>query len=622
MSVTGHSLGGHLAMMLSRLAPTMINAVYSYNAPGFDTALRTNLFPLTSDGFFNLLRNATVPPITGQIASVWPDNMTHLDVQGDFVHTIGSTPGASQIIFTESANQGLYDSHVQEPITDSLALYNLFATLDPVLNETPATGIPKITNILKAATSIENQSLEKTLDALRTLFEENYTFSTVTTHANFIPVEDRDAFYINLFRLEDSLKYSPLYNNTTKTFSMTVDSLVNKSTGAYVTAAKSTDLATRYALYKLNPFTVSGAGLYEAINTDHALDLYDTAAHAGSLSDEYLKDRAAFLYNKISASTRNNDINGKAWVPYAGVPQHFQDVANGALPYDLYLASPDAVVSFPPQYMHQILFGDTAANTLVGYDQWDKLYGMDGNDILQGGKGNDYLEGGRGNDTYIYNSGDGTDTILDTDHQGQIQYDNIKLIGGKKTSDNTYKSADGKFIYTLIAGAGATPANWLVISGPDGNLPDGNILIKDFTANDLNIALNPADPSLPVQNVLYGNQSSPNYYDDIDAVAATQAIYGFDGNDVLSGHAGNNDYVSTIAIYGGSGNDILYGERLYVYEYYRLGRDRFQIAYGNNVTLTGEGSSLYGEAGQDTLILPASAWPAPRYALRTIRTLR
>jgi len=50
VSVAGHSLGGHLAMMLSRLAPSRFDAVYTYNAPGFDTALRTNLFPLTSDG--------------------------------------------------------------------------------------------------------------------------------------------------------------------------------------------------------------------------------------------------------------------------------------------------------------------------------------------------------------------------------------------------------------------------------------------------------------------------------------------------------------------------------------------------------------------------------------------
>ncbi len=38
MTVTGHSLGGHLAMMLSRMAPSLFDAAYTYMAPGFDTS--------------------------------------------------------------------------------------------------------------------------------------------------------------------------------------------------------------------------------------------------------------------------------------------------------------------------------------------------------------------------------------------------------------------------------------------------------------------------------------------------------------------------------------------------------------------------------------------------------
>ncbi|MEO1768097.1 hypothetical protein, partial [Thiobacter aerophilum] len=145
LSVTGHSLGGHLAMIMSRLAPGLVSAVYTYNAPGFDTTLRTNRFPVTSEGFFSLLQNAPIGPITGPIGSAWnPGIMSHLDVAGDIVHTIGNTPGVPQIIFSENANGGPVDAHDKVPLTDALALYSLFAQLDPALN-TAADGRSQIT---------------------------------------------------------------------------------------------------------------------------------------------------------------------------------------------------------------------------------------------------------------------------------------------------------------------------------------------------------------------------------------------------------------------------------------------------------------------------------------------
>ncbi len=54
VAVTGHSLGGHLAMIMSRIAPTITTSTLTYNSPRFDL----NLSPvaLTSEGFFDLLR--------------------------------------------------------------------------------------------------------------------------------------------------------------------------------------------------------------------------------------------------------------------------------------------------------------------------------------------------------------------------------------------------------------------------------------------------------------------------------------------------------------------------------------------------------------------------------------
>jgi len=212
---------------------------------------------------------------------------------------------------------------------------------------------------------------------------------------------------------------------------------------------------------------------------------------------------------------------------------------------------------------------------------------MDGDDKLQGGKGNDYLEGGRGNDTYIYNSGDGTDTILDTDHQGQIQYDNIKLIGGKKTSDNTYKSADGKFIYSLIGAVGSPQQ--LSIAGPGGD-----IIIKDFASGDLGIILNAGDP-LPTGPSLVGTEQNDQLTGSINA----QVILGLGGNDDIAAV-----YYPVVLAYGGAGNDVLDGEYSYTNFYYNLGATEFNNQYGDYFASLADisGSILYGESGNDVLL--------------------
>ncbi|MDO8703728.1 MAG: calcium-binding protein [Sulfuricaulis sp.] len=496
VSVTGHSLGGQLAMMLSRLAPGVINSVYAYNAPGFDVFNSG----LTSGGFFNLLRNAPIGPITGAIGTGWNNGiMTRSDVEGDVVHGIGyspsqSSPAFEQIIFSENANQGVVTAHDIKAITDSLAIYNLFATLDPALNNNPVTGVSKITDILKASSSnVLNRdtydiSLENALDALRTLFQENYQNSTSRFNATATQRDGRDDFYTKLFSLQEFLKGSALNigSTTSPSYNLTVDSLTKKSTADFISAAQ-TGLATRYALYKLNPFTVNGTGLYETINTDRSLDLYNSSTRTGALTDEYLKDRAAFLYNKIVVGNQNNDVSGKAWVPYTGAPQHFQD-GNGTLAYHFYLGADSSVVSQPLQNISNIIFDDWTSNTLTGGTQGDKLYGLAGNDTLTGGKGNDYLEGGKGNDNYIFTSGDGLDLLLDTDHQGTIKYDNTPLTGGPRAlqNNNVYQSPDRQFTYTLI-GSGTNSTLFI-------NTPGGAIQIKDFQSGDLGITLPDAPP--------------------------------------------------------------------------------------------------------------------------------
>ena len=59
------------------------------------------------------------------------------------------------------------------------------------------------------------------------------------------------------------------------------------------------------------------------------------------------------------------------------------------------------------------IFGTSANDTLTGTSGSDTILGQAGDDTLTGGLGNDTLQGGLGSDTYVFNLGDGQDTIFD-----------------------------------------------------------------------------------------------------------------------------------------------------------------------------------------------------------------
>jgi len=58
------------------------------------------------------------------------------------------------------------------------------------------------------------------------------------------------------------------------------------------------------------------------------------------------------------------------------------------------------------------LSGGDGNDLILGGEDSDQLYGNDGNDVMVGGEDNDYLSGGEGNDLFIYQDGDGSDTVL------------------------------------------------------------------------------------------------------------------------------------------------------------------------------------------------------------------
>ena len=61
------------------------------------------------------------------------------------------------------------------------------------------------------------------------------------------------------------------------------------------------------------------------------------------------------------------------------------------------------------------LYGSKSNDKLYGGAGNDRISGGEGGDLIVGGAGDDYLDGYYGNDTYIFNKGDGSDTVYDAD---------------------------------------------------------------------------------------------------------------------------------------------------------------------------------------------------------------
>jgi Ca2+-binding RTX toxin-like protein len=183
--------------------------------------------------------------------------------------------------------------------------------------------------------------------------------------------------------------------------------------------------------------------------------------------------------------------------------------------------------------------GDSNANTLIGTSSADTINGLAGDDTLSGAQGDDYLQGDEGADSYLYNPGDGNDTI-----------NNLQVSA----------AAD-----KIVLGAGFSAANIKL-------LRDGNDLIISFTssANDSIRILNQySDPTYQLNTLQFSDASTLS----LDPATLSNTIYsmggagadtlnGYDGIDVMTG-GGGNDSLSGAggndSLYGGAGLDSLYG---------------------------------------------------------------
>jgi Ca2+-binding RTX toxin-like protein len=187
-----------------------------------------------------------------------------------------------------------------------------------------------------------------------------------------------------------------------------------------------------------------------------------------------------------------------------------------------------------------ILRMDAAAGT----DGNDTIYGFDYADTLSGGKGDDFLAGGRQNDTYIYNRGDGHDTILEVDDDSSIQ-DRLVLHGIEPTAVSLSRSGNDVTLVFADSAPGAGDGGSVTLLGElerYGRQGVEQILFDDGTI------WSPDD-----LRVKWLAQVSTAGNDVIDGFNTDDTIHGGRGDDALSGGTGDDTYIYA----RGDGNDVI-----------------------------------------------------------------
>ena len=218
---------------------------------------------------------------------------------------------------------------------------------------------------------------------------------------------------------------------------------------------------------------------------------------------------------------------------------------------------------FNGSYLHDEMYG-------MGGN--DSLYGNGGNDVLDGGVGSDYLQGGNGNDTYVFNFGDGQDSLYNFDdneyYNGITSTDKLVFGMGINAADIELRSNGSSDLILGIKGTSdsITIANYFSDSSYQLDaveFADGTVWDKAMIA------------AMPV--IMTGDDSD-NYLsglssqDVIRGLGGNDSLYGNDGNDTLLGGAGNDllkGGVGHDVLNGGAGHDTLVGydgNNIYIYD--------------------------------------------------------
>jgi len=129
------------------------------------------------------------------------------------------------------------------------------------------------------------------------------------------------------------------------------------------------------------------------------------------------------------------------------------------------------------------LHGGDGDDDLAGGNDNDTLIGDTGEDRLQGGLGNDMLSGGAGHDTYMFNLGDGIDTIEDA--SSLAEGNRISFGAGIAASDLAFVRDGGDLLIQAGAGGDAVRLKHFDRFGTNGSLVASTLQFADASQASL-----------------------------------------------------------------------------------------------------------------------------------------
>ncbi|MBB4268198.1 calcium-binding protein [Roseospira visakhapatnamensis] len=191
-----------------------------------------------------------------------------------------------------------------------------------------------------------------------------------------------------------------------------------------------------------------------------------------------------------------------------------------------------------------VMTGSSSNNILDGGAGNDTITGGDGADTVTGGLGDDNLSGGDGSDTYIFNAGDGIDSVKDS---GFHDTDRLVIHGhavGDVTVSRVTEGSDDLLL--TFAGSSDQITVWNTLNGDNwGTIEE--IVFDDGTV------WTPADmrATLLAQEATTGDDVIHGFFESetIDGLAGNDVIDGGNGDDTITGGLGDD------TITGGGGND-------------------------------------------------------------------
>ena len=193
------------------------------------------------------------------------------------------------------------------------------------------------------------------------------------------------------------------------------------------------------------------------------------------------------------------------------------------------------------------LRGGHGDDTLAGGSDDDTLYGGDEDDRLTGGTGDDTLHGGFGSDTYVFNRGDGADTI--EDDGSSLGTDRLAIHGYTPAEVTVGRTApDSDDLVLTFAGTDDRITIWNTL---DGSRSDA---IERIEFDDGTV-WTPTDVRDLVLTGTDGDETIRGFSTDdtLDGGAGDDTLWGLRGDDTLEGGAGAD------TLYGWFGDDTLTG---------------------------------------------------------------